>query len=113
MGNKKYYGMIGFAITIETDPINRPSVWEKVIIEKSGVGDVLMTDIKNEPTDKLNDDITILNQISILASPYALQNLEHIVYATYMNVKWKVTKVKLAFPRLILTLGGVYNEQQN
>jgi hypothetical protein len=111
MGNKKYYGMIGFAMTVETDPINHPSVYENQIVEKAGVGDVIRTNVKNDNNNQVNDNITISTQISIVASPYVLQNLEHIVYATYLNVKWKVTSVQPNTPRLILNLGGVWNEQ--
>lgn len=113
MYNKKYLGMIGYSITVEKDPVNHPSVWTDDICEKQATGDILMNNIKNETTNQVNDNITLSNQISIMASPYALQNMEHIVYATYMNVKWKVTNVKVALPRLILTLGGSYNEQED
>jgi len=113
MYNKKYNGRIGFAITEETDPENHPGVWESIVIEKSAKGDVLMSNIQYSGESQLNDEITISNRISIVASPYVLKNFEHIVYATYMKQKWRVSNVQLAFPRLILTLGGVYNEQQD
>lgn len=113
MDNKRYNGRLGFAITMETDPENHPSVWESVIVEKSAKGDILMNNIQYNASSQVNDEITISNQISVVASPYVLKNWEHIVYATYMRQKWRVSNVKLAFPRIILTLGGVYSEQQD
>lgn len=31
-------------------------------------------------------------------------------YAEFGGVKWKVTDVKVQYPRLILTFGGIYHE---
>ena len=109
MDNKRYNGRLGFAITEET----APGVWENIISEKAAKGDILMNNIQYNAQSQLNDEITISNQISIMASSYVLKNWEHIVYATYMRQKWRVSNVKLAFPRIILTLGGVYSEQQD
>lgn len=41
---------------------------------------------------------------------FAVENVGNMRYATYMNSKWKITDVEVEYPRLILTLGGVYNE---
>jgi hypothetical protein len=30
----------------------------------------------------------------------------------YMGTKWKVSNVEVKYPRLILSLGGVYNENK-
>lgn len=111
MGSKKYFGKIGLSITMEVDPINRPSVWEDCIVEKPVTGEILRSTIKNESSENLNTNINISNRIRIIAEPYVLKNLEHIVYATYMGIKWRVSNVDLDAPGLILDLGGPYNEQ--
>ena len=47
---------------------------------------------------------------SIVADPFAHENFGSIRYAEFGGVKWKVTDVKVQYPRLILTFGGIYHE---
>ena len=101
----KYYGNIGFAKTIET----APGVWEETIIEKKYKGDVLRNTRRYEPADKINDNININNQISILADSYAYENFFSMRYIEWFNSKWKITNIEVQRPRLLLTIGGVYN----
>lgn len=101
----KYYGKIGYAITQET----RPGVWEEVVIEKRFMGEQLNTRSKWQTNSHLNDNIDITNQLSIVADPFAYQNFYNIRYVEYSGCKWKVTATELQRPRIILTIGGVYN----
>lgn len=101
----KWSGKIGFAT--QTDGGN--DVWTEDIEERSYKGDLLQNFIRNQPADKLNDDLTITNKISIVADPYADLNFPMMRYATIKGVKWKITNVEVLRPRLILTIGGVYN----
>lgn len=102
----KWYGSIGFAELKETTP----GVWTPQIIERNYRGDLVRNTRRLQSTDKVNDDININNQISIVADPYANMNFHTIKYATFMGTKWKVSDVEVQYPRLILSLGGVYNE---
>ena len=101
----KYFGIVGYALTTET----APSVWEEHIIEKEYYGDVIKYSKHYQETRHLNDDIEIRNQISIVADPFAYENFMFIRYVTWMGVKWKVTDVTVEYPRLTLSIGGVYN----
>lgn len=101
----KYYGVIGYAETVET----APGVWKEQVTERYYYGDLIKNTRRFQTTDKLTDDINILNELSILADPYAINNFHMIRYAEFMGAKWKVSSVEVQFPRLILTLGGVYN----
>ena len=101
----KFYGAIGYAKTVET----MPGVWTEQITERDYYGDVIRNSRRLQSSDKVNDDISISNQISIVADPYAINNFHSMRYATYMGVKWKIKGVEYNHPRLILTLGGVYN----
>lgn len=101
----KFYGKIGFADQVET----RPGIWIDGIVERDYFGDLIRNTRRLQSSDQLNDDITISNEISIVADPYANQNFHTIRYATFMGTKWKVTSVDVQYPRLVLTLGGVYN----
>lgn len=104
----KYYGAIGYGIQGET----KPGVWESNIVERNVYGDIMRNNMRNDKAEKVNDNLSISMRISFLADPYAQQNFHLIKYATYMNTKWKVLTVEVELNRLIVTLGGVYNEQE-
>lgn len=101
----KFYGPIGFAVSTEI----RPGVWEDIIAEHYYCGDVIRNTRRLQSTDKVNDDINISNEISILADPFANGNFHAMRYVGFMGTKWKITNVEVQYPRLILTIGGVYN----
>ena len=104
----KFFGVIGFNEgTVE----NSPGVWEQQVVERKYYGDLIRNSRRLQTTDQLNDDINISNEISIVADPYANANFHSIRYVEFMGAKWKVSNVEVQFPRLILTLGGVWNEQ--
>lgn len=102
----KYYGKIGFVSTVETEP----GIWEETATERAYFGDVIRNIRRLESANKINSDLNISNQISILADPYLNQNLQTIRYVEFMGTKWKVESVEVQYPRLLLSLGGVYNE---
>lgn len=101
----KYYGKIGYAVTSETEP----GVWKDKIAERVYYGDVIRNVRKLQSSDQVNDDINISNEISIVADPFAYQNFHAIRYAEYMGTRWKVHSIEVSYPRLILSIGGVYN----
>lgn len=103
----KFYGKIGYASTVET----KPGVYEEQIVERSYYGDLIRNTRRLQSSDKVNDDINISNEISIVADPYATNNFHTMRYAVFMGTKWKISNVEVSYPRLILTLGGVYNGQ--
>lgn len=101
----KFYGAIGYAKTVET----MPGVWTEQITERNYYGDVIRNSRRLQSSDKVNDDININNQISIVADPYAINNFHSMRYAEFMGAKWKISDVEVQYPRLLLTLGGLYN----
>lgn len=101
----KTSGYIGYCFETET----KPGVWEMQPIEKQFYGDLIRNSKKDRNGEGLNDDITINNQISFLADPYAREHFHQIKYVKFLGASWKVTDVTVEFPRLILNLGGVYN----
>lgn len=101
----KFYGKIGYAAITET----KPGVWEEAITEREYFGDLLRNNCKRQASEYLNDDVNISNQISIVADPFAYENFYTMAYVTFMNAKWKIIDVEVQYPRLILTVGGVYN----
>ncbi len=101
----RYFGKIGYEITEETTP----GVWVPAIVEREYYGNLLRNSRRLSSSDKVIDDIAISNEISIVADAYAYQNFHLMRYAVYLGSKWKITNVEVQRPRLVLTLGGVYN----
>ena len=101
----KYFGNIGYGVTEET----RPGVSLPTITEREYYGDIVRNTRRLENGGKVVDDLNINMTLSIVADPFAYQNFHQIKYADYMGSKWKVSSVEVQYPRLILTLGGVYN----
>lgn len=101
----KFYGSVGYGISEET----APGVWEDRIVEHSYYGDVIRNNRKLQSSSQLNDNIIVSNEISILSDPFANENFHCIRYVTFMGTKWKVSNVDVQYPRLVLTLGEVFN----
>lgn len=101
----KWYGMIGYAESVEATPGN----WEEQFTERAYYGEVIRNTRRLQGADKVNDDISIANEISIVADPFACQNFHRMRYIEFMGAKWKISDVEVKYPRLILTIGGVYN----
>lgn len=104
----KWYGKIGFAETVEAVP----GVWKEDIIPRKYYGDVIRNSRRLQSTNQINDNVTISNRISIIADPYAKNNFHSMRYAEFMGTKWTIDDIEIEYPRLILTLGGVYNGEQ-
>lgn len=102
----KFYGVIGFATTIE----KKPGVYIPETIERRYSGELLRFNSRWQSNSNLNDDITVSNEISIVADPFAYENFSHMRYVTFMGIKWRIANADASsYPRIILTLGGVYN----
>ncbi len=101
----KFHGAIGYASSSETSP----GVWENLYTERTYSGDVIELSKRWVQSDKVNDDITLTNKLSIIADPFAYDNLHTIKYVKWMGATWKVTNISISRPRLTLTLGGIFN----
>lgn len=104
----KYFGEIGYA---EPDQVETaPGVWEDVIIERKLSGDVLRNNRRLNPAvQQANNDITVGVTLSVVADAYAQEHFFAIRYARWVGILWTVSTVDVESPRLLLTLGGVYN----
>lgn len=101
----KFYGPIGYITQKEISP----GVWDEVVVEKSYRGDILQDTRRWQVSEHKNDNLTISNHLSIIADPFAYENSSTIRYVLWLGVRWKVTNIEIQRPRLILTLGEVYN----
>ena len=106
----KFYGQVGFVTTVE-DPEDS-GIWVENTFERDYYGDVISISRRWEPDQKVNDNITVNNEISILSDPFVTQNIPWIRYVVWNGTKWKVSSVVVEYPRLKLSIGGVYNGEQ-
>lgn len=103
----KYHGFIGFAVQTETSP----GIWTEQITEHEYSGDLLRFNRKAQSSGNTNDNLVITNEISIIADAYLNENLYAVRYVTFMGCKWKVDSVSIDYPRMTLSLGGIYHGQ--
>ena len=102
----KWFGKIGYIVQVQT----APSVWKNQDEVREYFGDVTRNTSRwSSNPNSTNDDLNIDNQISIVADQFAYQNFHSMKWIEFMGAKWKITKVEVQHPRLILTIGGVYN----
>lgn len=102
----RFYGAVGYVELRETalDVINEEPV------ERMYKGELLKNYRRLSNGESINDTVTISNQVSILADPYAINHMHAIRYVKWRGSAWKVESIDASqSPRLILSLGGVYN----
>lgn len=105
----KFHGIVGFAIYEE----KAPDVFKEVTVERQYSGDVLRKNNRYVAGQSINDNLVINNQISIIADPFINQHFPSIRYVNWKGANWKVTSADDSNPpRIILTLGDVYNGKQ-
>ena len=99
--------MIGYEKeTVEKEP----GICEEQYNTRPYFGDVLRHSRRLQTvSDQVNDNIVVSNEISIVADPYAQTHFFAIRYVEWQGTQWTVSNVEVLYPRLILTLGGVYH----
>lgn len=102
----KYSGVAGYSKDVEISP----GIWESQIHEVRIFGDVLKNRTSIQQQSNINGEISINHSISIVSNPFIRENCFDIRYVTFMGKKWCITSVEIEFPRIILSLGGLYNE---
>lgn len=104
----KWFGNIAYAVTSETSP----GVWTESYEVRPYYGDLVRFSRRlDESSISTNNNVSVSNEISVVADPYAYNNFHNIRWADFMGAKWTVTSVSVQPPRLVLTLGGVYNAE--
>ena len=79
----RYCGKLGFADKVEE---TAPSVFTEKMTERTYYGDVLEFGRQMQMGDKVNPDITVGNQLSILADPFAN---DHLYDPGFYESEWK------------------------
>lgn len=101
----KFCGLVGYGVAQET----HPGVWDESMIERRYYGNIIKNKINVQQNTVINGGITINNIISIVTDKFARDNAFSIRYVTYLGKKWCVTNIEVEYPRINLTLGGLYN----
>lgn len=107
----RYYGKLGFVETVEESP----GIFVEKNIEISYKGD-LTRNMRRWQTssDKISDNISLNNSLSIVADKYLLTHSPYLRYAEVSGSYWEISSIDLTDkPRCILELGGVYNKNED
>lgn len=103
----RFYGAVGYATSAETPAGS--GVWVDTIVEKSYYGNVIRNMRNLRPGEGLNENMSVNNSISIVADDDAINHFFNIRYVNWAGTLWTVSNVEVQSPRLVLTLGSVYN----
>lgn len=101
----KYAGLVGYVTEQETVP----GVWSPVDNPKKMKGDLISLSSSRQSGDKVNDDITLGHRVSLIGDAYAFGNYFDIRWIQIDGAKWEVSSVEIQRPRLILSIGGLWN----
>ena len=101
----RFAGYIGYG----TQTLTAPGVWEDTIVRRKYYGDILRVARSLSSPEKVLSDISVSNQISIVADAYANGHIFDMRFVEWAGARWVITNVDVQRPRLILTIGGVYN----
>jgi hypothetical protein len=104
----RFHGNVGYGVTAESPPGS--GVWKDTITEIPYFGDIVRTIRRSQAGEVINNTISSSNSISIVADAYANENFSAIRYVVWQGTKWTVPSVEVQAPRLILSLGEVYND---
>ena len=107
----KWHGLIGFETQVEVSPgPGKATEWRPQIVKKHYYGEVNRLIKRYDSGDKINDDISINNQFSIISDPFANENFWNMRWIEWRGKKWKINEVTVEYPRLTINIAGEYQE---
>lgn len=98
--------MVGYVNQKETSP----GVWSPVETFTTMKGNVIRQNASNRDGDKMNDDISLDHRVSLLGDAYAFDNYYNLKWIQIEGRKWEISSVEIERPRIIVSLGGLWNE---
>ena len=101
----RFSGLVGYVPQQETTP----GVWTPVENPRKMKGDIIRQSSTNASSGNLNDDVTLNHRISLIGDAYAFDNYFNIKWIKIDTMKWKVVNIEIERPRIIISLGGVWN----
>lgn len=101
----KFAGLVTYVSQVES----RPGIWTDQTVSRLMRGDMLRASASSQNGDKVNSDITLNHRVSLVADDFALNEYYNIKHITINNREWEVTSVEVQHPRLIVSVGGLWN----
>lgn len=101
----KFTGLVGY-VTQEEDV---PGVWSPVETQKMMRGDTIRQSSSGQNDNKVNSDIALGHRVSLLGDSYAFSNYYNLKWVQVNGRKWEVSSVEIQRPRIILSVGGLWN----
>jgi len=101
----KFHGTIGYIRTEET----APGVFTEVVTERAYTGDIIRNSRRFEGGQNMNETLTVNNRFSVIADEFAFGNYPTMRYISWNGVKWEIMSFEVDHPRIIITVGGIYN----
>lgn len=101
----KLYGKVGFVETVET----APGVWGPLETVRPYYIEATRNGRRYETGASTNDDLLVNSYVTMIADPFALEHVSMLKWIELYGVNWRVSSAEISYPRITLTLGGVYN----
>lgn len=101
----RFAGLVGYV----TQEESVPGVWSPVDKSVMMRGDVIRQSSSVQNDDKVNSDITLNHRVSLLGDSYAFNNYFNLKWIEFGGRKLEIASVELQRPRIIVTIGGLYN----
>ena len=101
----KFSGKVGFSTSKEV----ALDVWEDVVEEKPMRGDVLKSYAYYPNVTAMHETTNLGHRISLIGNEYLLKQYMQMKYVVMDGTYWEVSTVEIQRPRVIATLGGIYN----
>jgi hypothetical protein len=108
----KFTGSVGYVTQEESSP----GVWSPVDTIRPMKGDIIKQSATSQNDyravtsgNKVNSDITLGHRVSLFGDAYAFKNYFDIKWIEIDGLKWAVTSVELQRPRILISLGGMWN----
>lgn len=101
----KFAGLVGYVTQEETVP----GVWVPVENPKQMRGDVIRQNVNIRDNGKINGDVSLQHRVSVIGDAYAFDNYYNIKWIMLDGMKWEVTSIEVRRPRIIVSIGGLYN----
>lgn len=101
----KQYLKFGFAETVDKGY----GVYKEVVTEKFLFCQIIRNSKRYSQGEKINDNIELGNEFSVILDPWMKENFSKIRYVSYMGTRWRINNAEINYPRINFSLGGVYN----
>lgn len=104
----KFRGTIGFVID---DVEVSPGIYKTEIIERTYTGDIYRDSKRmTDSSSTTNQSVSLSISFNFLTDNFAIDYLYAMSYLIFRGKKWSISTLELKYPRMEITLGGLYNE---